>query len=230
MIQRIRLFGCFALLSLGLVCTLRAGAAPPEEDREAKLIGVLKSDAPLKAKADACRELSLVGTKDSVAPLAALLGDEKLSHLARYGLEPIPDPAVDGALRSALGNLKGRPLIGVIGSLGVRRDTKAVEPLSGFLKDADPEVAQAAARALGRIGNAPAAETLERALDVASPAIRLAVSEGLFRCADHLVAHGKTKEARAICEKLIRPDSPPQVRASAARKARFLGLEAAAGL
>ncbi len=64
-----------------------------------------------------------------MAPLAALLGDEKLAHMARYGLEPIPDPAVDDALRDALGKLKGRPLVGVIGSIGVRRDTKAVEPL-----------------------------------------------------------------------------------------------------
>ncbi len=207
-------------------------AAPNAADkvREAKLIAVLKSEAPLKEKADACRELSLVGTKDSVAPLAALLSDEKLSHLARYGLEPIPDPAVDEALRSALGKLKGRLLIGVIGSLGVRRDGKAVEPLSGLLKDADADVAGAAARALGRIGNEPAAVALEGALEGASPAVRLGVSEGLFRCADHLVAQGKTKEARAICEKLDRPDSPPLVRLNAARKARFLGVEAAAGL
>jgi HEAT repeat protein len=159
-----------------------------------------------------------------------MLGDEKVSHLARYGLEPIPDPAVDEALRTALGTLKGRPLIGVIGSLGVRRDKEAVGSLARLLKDSDAAVAQAAARALGRIGDAPATEALEQALEVASPANRLAVSEGLFRCADHLVADGKTKEARAICEKLDRPDSPPQVRAAAARKASFLGKEAAPGL
>ena len=150
--------------------------------------------------------------------MAALLGDEKLSHLARYGLEPIPDPAVDEALRDALGKLKGRPLVGVIGSLGVRRDAKAVGPLSGLLKDADADVAQAAARSLGRIGNAAAAEALEGALDAAPAANRLAVSEGLFRCADRLVAHGKTAEALAICDKLNRPDAPPQVRESAAEK------------
>jgi HEAT repeat protein len=231
MIRRIPPLGCLALLSLVSVSTLYAGTVTPaDKERESKLIAVLKSDAPLKEKADACRELSLIGTKESVAPLAALLGDEKVSHLARYGLEPIPDPAVDEALRSALGELKGRPLVGVIGSLGVRRDTKAVGSLTALLKDANPEVAQAAARALGRIGDASAAEALEGFLDVASPAIRLAVSEGLFRCADHLVAHGKTKEARAICEKLNRADSPPQVRAAAARKASFLSKEAAPGL
>ncbi len=46
--------------------------------KEAKLIGVLKSSASVKEKADACRELARIGTKQSVAPLAALLEDEKL--------------------------------------------------------------------------------------------------------------------------------------------------------
>jgi HEAT repeat protein len=42
--------------------------------------------------------------------------------------------------------VKGRLLIGVIGSLGVRHDEKAVAPLLGLLKDSDAAVAQAAAR------------------------------------------------------------------------------------
>ncbi len=109
-------------------------------------------------------ELARIGTKDSVAPLAALLGDEKLAHMARYALEPIPDPAVDDALRDALGKLKGRPLVGVIGSIGVRRDIKAVEPLCKLLKDTDADVAQAAARALGSFGTPAAAKALEDAL------------------------------------------------------------------
>ncbi len=231
MIRNIYPLSCLALLSLGVVSALHAAGAPPaDKEREAKLIAVLKSDAQLKEKADACRELSIIGTKQCVAPLAALLRDEKLSHLARYGLEPIPDPAVDEALRAAVAELKGRPLIGVIGSLGVRRDKNAVGALAGLLKDSDPDVARAAARALGRIGDAPATEALEKVLEAATPAIRLAVSEGLFRCADHLTAHGKTKEAREICEKLNRPDSPPQVRAAAVRKASFLAKEAAPGL
>ena len=83
---------------------------PSAKEQEAKLIAVLKSDAPRQEKSDACRELALIGTKESIAPLAALLGDEKLSHMARYGLEPNPDPSVDEALRSALDKVKGRPL------------------------------------------------------------------------------------------------------------------------
>ena len=91
--------------------------------------------------------------------------------------------------------LKGRPLIGVIGSLGVRRDTKAVGPLAELLKDTDADVAQAAARALGRIGGGPATEALETALGSASAANQLAFSEGLFRCADR--PGGTRKEQRS---------------------------------
>jgi HEAT repeat protein len=226
MIKMLRRLACLSALLLATGgATLADGARLTGKDQQDKLIAVLKSDAPLKDKADACRELSLIGNKDAVAPLAALLGDEKLSHLARYGLEPIPDPAVDDALRGALAKLKGRLLIGVIGSIGVRRDAEAVGPLSGLLKDSDAQVAQAAARALGRIGTPAAVAALEGALDTAPAACRLAFSEGLFRCSDILASRGQIAEAVAILDRLNRPEAPPQVRDAAARKARFLRLE-----
>ena len=101
-------------------------AAAPTFAQEAKLLAVLRSGATVEEKSAACRQLARIATKESVPTLAALLGDEKLSHMARYALEPIPDPSADEALRSALGNLHGGPRLGVIGSLGTRRDAKAV--------------------------------------------------------------------------------------------------------
>jgi HEAT repeat protein len=202
-------------------------ARPSGNSRETQLIAVLKeTDAPLKAKADACLELSRVGSKDSVAPLAALLGDEKLAHMARYALEPIPDPAVDAALRDAMGRLKGRPLVGVIGSLGVRRDAKAVEPLSRLLSDPNPEVAQAAARALGNISNPAAVEALKGALDGASADNQRAICEGLLRCAEALRARGLRDVALTIYDRLNQPRMPQPIRDGAARKARVLRQEA----
>ena len=73
-------------------------------------------------KAKACQQLAVVGTKDAVPALAALLPDEKLNVYARFGLEGIPDPAVDAALRNAVTKLQGRQVIGVIDSIGQRRD------------------------------------------------------------------------------------------------------------
>lgn len=196
-----------------------AASRAPSKDQVVKLIAVLQSGAPQKEKADACRELARIGTKEAVAPLAALLGDDKLSHMARYGLETIPDSSVDKALRAALDKLDGRNLVGVIGSIGVRRDAKAVKPLSKRLRDPDPDVAQAAARALGKIGNAAAADAIQTALPGALPANQLAFCEGLFRCAESLSAKGSRKQALAIYDRLRGMQLPHQARLAALRGA-----------
>jgi HEAT repeat protein len=215
-----------SIVTLTLLLTLAAAGpsfgqtGPPAAKADpAKLITVLKSDAPLKDKADACRQLALVGTPDAVPVLAALLGDDKLAHMARYALEPIPDPSVDAALREALGKLKGKLLVGVIGSIGVRRDAKAVPPLTGLLKDADAEVVRAAARTLGRIGSADAARALEGALAGAPAANQLALYEGLFRCAEALAAGKQLDEALGIYDRLRTLKAPHQIRAAALRGA-----------
>jgi len=192
---------------------------PAANKHQKELIAVIKSDAPRKAKADACRQLALVAGKEAVGPLAALLGDGELSHMARYALEPIPDPAVDEAFRDALGKLEGPPLVGVIGSIGVRRDPEAVEALNAKLKDRDAEVAQAAARALGGIGNVAAAKVLQEALENARTANELALCEGLFRCAENLDRQGQSEQAVSIYDRLRKLQAPHQVRAGALRGA-----------
>ncbi len=194
-----------------------ADAAAPNEDA---LIAVLASQAPVKDKADACRQLGLIGTGKSVPALAALLGDEQLSHMARYALEPIPDKAVDVALRAALATLKGRALAGVIGSIGVRRDTAATASLGALLQSADADVAQAAARSLGKLGTVEAVEQLQKALPGASAKNRLAVCEGLLRCAEALAAGGRRAEAAAVYDGLRGvKDAPHQVLTAALRGA-----------
>ena len=103
-----------------------AGPTPLLTQPADKLIQILQSDASRKAKADACRELSVVGNSKAVPVLVGLLANEELSHMARYALETIPGEGVNKALRAELTKLQGRLLVGVIGSLGVRRDPEAV--------------------------------------------------------------------------------------------------------
>jgi HEAT repeat protein len=197
------------------------GQTIPPEGSEGKLIAVIKSNASHKEQADACRQLSIIGTKNAVPALAELLGDEKLSHMARYGLEPIPDPAVDEALREALGKLKGRPLVGVIGSIGVRRDARAVTALAMLLHNPDPDVEKAASRALGSIGTSDAAKALMIAIEADSTRVNwLARHEGLLRCAENLAADGKRSEAIRIYDQLRKlDDAAHQVRGGALRGA-----------
>jgi len=206
-----------AMLFTVVVQSLGQTVPPATREQEDKLIAVLNSDAPRKAKADACRQLAVIGTKAAVKPLAALLGDEKLSHMARYGLETIPDASVDVALRNALGKVKGQLLVGVIGSIGVRRDARAVGQLSKMLQAPDRQVVQAAAKALGKIANPTAVKELQVALANAPKTNQLIICEGLFRCAELFTAQGRSNKAIAIYDQLQTLKAPHQVRAGALR-------------
>src|SRR5690606_4254703 len=110
------------------------------------------------------KKLAIHGSSAAVPELAKLLPNPQLSSWARIALEAIPGPEADEALRNAAESLDGLLLVGTINSIGVRRDAKAVELLAGKLKDQDEEVASAAAVALGKIGNAPAVQSLRGAL------------------------------------------------------------------
>ncbi|MBM3890287.1 MAG: hypothetical protein FJ388_14325, partial [Verrucomicrobia bacterium] len=178
-----------------------------------------KADAAFADKDAACRRLAAIGTKEAVPALAALLTDEKLSDMARYGLEPIPDPSVDDALRGALGKVKGRTLIGVINSIGVRRDAKAAGDLTIMIGDADASVGAAAAAALGRIGDAASAKALEQSLANAPAAVRPAVADACVWCAQSLQAKGKRDQALALYDRVRKSDAPRQIVAAATRGA-----------
>ncbi|MBM4017517.1 MAG: hypothetical protein FJ288_04170 [Planctomycetes bacterium] len=174
-------------------------------------LGTLQSaDATPAAKALACKQLAICGTKAAVPALAALLGDEKLASWARIALEAIPDPSADESLRKAMGKVQGRLLVGVINSIGVRRDAKAAGGLAARLKDADAEVASAAAAALGRIGGPAAAKALEPMLAAAPPAVRTEVAEGCVLCAERFLAEGNRDEAVRLYDTVRKADVPRQ--------------------
>ncbi|MEI7947134.1 MAG: family 16 glycoside hydrolase [bacterium] len=208
----------FLTLMVCLMATNSITAADkPEENREKGLIAVLQSNASPQEKAITCKRLAIYGTKDAVPALAALLSDEKLASWARIGLEAIPDPAVDDALRDALGKLQGKLLIGVINSIGKRGDAKAVEWISQKLNDSDPALAAASAAALGRIGGEAAAKALVNALCKASPEALPAICEGSLRCADHFILQGKQSMAIKIFNSVLDAKTPRHIRMEAMR-------------
>lgn len=217
MSQSILTLASIVALFMSLPASLVGQTIPPATpEEEGRLIAVLNSDdATHKETVDACRGLAAIGTKRAVPALAALLGDEKLSHMARYGLETIPDPSVDQALRDALAKLKGRPLVGVISSVGVRRDPQAVPLLVKKLGDSDSEVVQAAARALGKIGGPAAATALTQRLADAPDSIRPGVADACLACAETLLAQGKRDEAAAMYQRVGEADLPKQFQLAA---------------
>jgi HEAT repeat protein len=208
---------CLAVLAVSpLAVSLRVVAA---EENQAELIRLLQSDAAPGDKAIACKKLAIYGTKDAVPALAPLLTNPDLSSWARIALEAIPDPAADAALRDAVGKVQGRLLVGVINSIGVRRDAEAVKPLAGKLSDGDAAVASAAAIALGRIGTKPAAEVLQAALAGAPVAVRPSVARGCLLCAERFLAEGKASDATELCDLVRKADLPKQVLVEATRGA-----------
>src|SRR5205823_3595120 len=113
----------------------------------------------------------------------------------------------------------GRLLVGVINSIGVRRDAAAVERLAGRLKDKDADVASAAAVALGHIGNAAAAQPLQQALAGAPITVRSAIAEGLILCAERFSDEGKKIEAVKLYDLVRKAEVPAQRMLEATRGA-----------
>lgn len=170
---------------------------------ETALIAILAADGPKADKALACKRLAVYGSEKAVPALAKLLSDPELASWTRIALEAIPGSASDQALRAACDSLEDNLLIGAINSLGVRRDLGSVKTLTTHLRSASPEVAQAAAFALGKIGDQGATTALRAALTTAnSDSVRSAVAEGCVLCAERLAATGNAPAAIEIYDQV----------------------------
>jgi hypothetical protein len=146
---------------------------------ERQFAAALQSDATYECKDFICRQLWIVGTKVSVPALAPMLADEMYSDMARYALERNPAPEAGKALRDALGQTSGKALVGVINSLGERRDRMSVLALEKMVAGPDEDAAAAAASALGKIGGAKATTVLARAKQTGAPKVRDAATVAL---------------------------------------------------
>jgi len=197
---------CVALTTPTLAADQQTSSA--EKAREA--ITILKSAAEPAQKALACKTLAVYGDSDAVPALAPLLEDEQLASWARIALEAIPGRAADKALRDAVVKVHGKLLVGVVNSIGVRRDSKAVNALSAKLEDLDVEVAAAAAVALGHIGGDKSAKALKQALAHGSEAVRSAAAQGCELCAEQYIAKKKSGKAVELYDAVRRANVPKQ--------------------
>lgn len=196
-----------ALSSLGSTCFAQVDTLRDE----LQLIAILaNNDAPRADKAMACKRLTVYGSPAAVPELAKLLSDAELASWTRIALEAIPGSEADAALRDACPSLSGLLLIGTINSIGVRRDQAAVEMLSEQLKNADPQVAVAAAYALGKIGGSAATTSLRAALASDSEPVRSAVAAGCVLCAEQALAAGDAAQAIEICDQVRKAQVPKQ--------------------
>ena len=180
----------------------RSTADPKQGRKMAERLAAVLTDAKatLAAKRFACQQLQVLGAETHVPLLAGMLDTAETADMARRAIEAIPGEASAEALRAALARLKGRPLVGVINSLGVRRDAKVTDALAKLLRSSDSDVAAAAALTLGRIGTADAARAITGGGYDAK--VLPAVRDATLRCAERLAAAGKTADAKTIYRRL----------------------------
>ncbi|MHC4154109.1 MAG: HEAT repeat domain-containing protein [Planctomycetota bacterium] len=199
-----------------------SGSSEKLKVMEKSFVKFLKSDATPAGKQFVCRKLSVVGTKESVSTLAAMLTEKATSpiepaDMARYALERIPGTEASKALRGALPKTSGTVKVGIINSLGARGDRKAVKPLSKLISDSDKQVAEAALSALGKIGGRQAAKALKAGESKIDASLRPVWADAYLMCADKFLARNKTKPALAIYKQLYVPQESAAVRIGAMR-------------
>jgi HEAT repeat protein len=199
------------------------------QDETAKLAAVLQDpNASHYAKTLACKLAGQRGTEASVVPLASVLLDEKLSHPARIGLQQISGSAATAALCAAATQAKGSILIGIINSLGDRRDPDAVTVLTQLLAEPDTLIVQASATALGKIGNAEALQALQKRFTEIEIDQKRVLVDGLFACAEQLRTMGNAKEAATVYAAIrVQKELPVSCRCGAIRgEILSLGIDA----
>lgn len=208
----------WALLLLAI--SLSPSFAAEEKADEEQLISILKNDgAPLHERARACERLSVTGGAKAIPALADLLGDETLGDYARFTLERIEDPEVDRVFREALGKLKGLPLAGVVNSIGVRRDEKAVGGLIKLADDPASGVVPEALSALGKIATDEAVNTIVQALNSKKNSVRTAAADACLTAAEHLMNQGEKTRAIELFDAISKADTPKSLQGAAAYNA-----------
>jgi HEAT repeat protein len=216
-----------------ILCGVLALGATSQADEVAELCAILQSDAPLHDRGVACRRLAVIGSTESIPVLATWLGDAELSHLARAALEAIPSPQVDSLFRQQLSTASGDQLIGIIDSIGNRRDAAAVESLALLLPQSAGATQAAVLAALGAIASPESAEILLTLLEnranlqgdaAADATVVNAVADAALRCADRFAVEGKTVEALQVYDAVrAAPVSPTLLAAATLSTIRIPG-------
>jgi uncharacterized protein len=212
---------------------IRKAYGKPEELKkyEAALIDVLKSDAKFAGKQYAARELSIIGTEQSVPVLAGMLTSEEYSDMARYALERIPGPAATKAMFEAMPKAQGKAKIGIVNGLGERAswdwgNSSAAKAASwdwgncateiGKLTDnSDKALSGAAISALGKIGGPEAVKALDKTLQSAPDNQKTLVYDALLKAAEKMMNKSDRPGALRIYTSLNKEGVPQLVRTAA---------------
>ena len=172
---------------------------------EREFARILVSDATYDCKEFICRQLRIFGSDDSVVALGKLLVDDTTADIARYALNSNSSSAAGQALQKALKKTAGKTRIGIISSLGDRKDMECVDDLIPLVFDSSTapyaddveddekkarimaaDTAIAAINALAKIGGMKAGDALSRAKQHDNTSVSTAASAAFLTWADNL--------------------------------------------
>ena len=206
-------------LSTFVACVL--GMTAVRADNVAELLKVIQSNETLEVdRANAFEKIGDIASEDAVEPLAGFLSDKKWSHYARFALQKMDGKDVTAALFQSLDALEGDLKLGVIDTIGRRRDPIAVSRLAKLLTHNDAKVAAAAAIALGAIGTTDAAAALTEALSSEKdPRRRESLASSLLIVGQQLAKTGNTQAAIGLFDRLRNAELPKRYRIGATQSA-----------
>lgn len=206
-----------ALGNMEAIC-FRSARLDDDRVREAlcrELVGALVADAnsPQGGRRIVAQMLQDIGGAECVDGLGELLksANPLCREQARCILEKIPAPAAIDKLHQALfAAIESQWQIGLINSLGARRDAASIDWIARMLKNRDASVAQAAATALGSIGSTNAVGILNDLRLVSVGELHNAIGDALLACAENALSSGDTDTALTIWRKMY--ENPTEAR------------------
>ncbi|MDP6557752.1 MAG: HEAT repeat domain-containing protein [Pirellulaceae bacterium] len=219
----------FALAPL-FVCVLSVTAMGADD--AAALLKVIQSTETSDVdRANAFEKIGDIAGDDVVKPLIGFVGDQKWSHYARFALQKMEGENVTEALLQSLDALQGDLKLGVIVTIGRRRDASAVAPLAKLLASADAEVAESAAAALGWIGTTDAAAALTEAFGTEKDSNRReSLGAALLSAGQRLAKTGNTRAAIGVFDRVRDADLSKAFRIGATENAILARGAQGAGL
>ena len=209
------------ILAVSILFTYLLTATNVDADEASELMKVIQSDDVSDVdRANAFEKIGDVAGADAVEPLVNFLSNKKWSHYARFALQKMDAENVTDTLLQSLDALEGDLRLGLIDTIGRRRDGAAVPALTKLLRNADAKVAAASAVALGEIGTTEAAAALAEALDSESdPKRSESLASALLLVGQRLARTGNTQAAINLFDRLRDAEVPKPYRIGATHNA-----------
>ncbi|MCK4750848.1 MAG: HEAT repeat domain-containing protein, partial [Bacteroidales bacterium] len=157
-------------------------------------------------KQHVCRELSIIGTAESVPVLSMMLTEKGMTETALLALEKIPGSQAGHAMLAGLeaGDVKMK--IAIVNSLASRKVDDAVEPLIKLMHSPNKQLAHSSINALGTFGGERAAKALDNFSYESDPSLKVSVLDAQLRCANQFLEANDIRNARIIYEQVYRTD------------------------